>query len=79
MMAFIRHVDIQFKSIYIEKKHIEDSVQATGKLSKQLATVIRENFKMNTHILSKSEIFFFKDERTFKKNYIKPLAKKELK
>ena len=65
MMAFIRHVDIQFKSIYIEKKHIEDSVQATGKLSKQLATVIRENFKMNTHILSKSEIFFFKDERTF--------------
>ena len=141
MMSFIRHLDIQFKSIYIEKKHIQDTVQAIGKLSKQLAEVIRENFdffcsydivkiyydngqvevtrvlasvfnallenvefrkvipseyrlfqvadlictlklaelKMENHALSKSELLFFKDERTFKKNYIKPLAKKELK
>lgn len=44
MMTFIRHLDVQFKSIYIEKKHIEDSVEATGKLSKKLASFIRDNY-----------------------------------
>lgn len=140
LMTFIRHLDIQFKSIYIEKKHIEDSVEATGKLSKKLALFIRENYtffcnfdmvkiyydngqveitrilssvfnallenaefrkvipadyrlfqvadfictlkltelKMENHRLSKSELSFFGDERTLKKNYLKPLAKKEM-
>lgn len=140
LMTFIRHLDIQFKSIYIEKKHIEDSVEATGKLSKKLALFIRENYtffcnfdmvkiyydngqveitrilssvfnallenvefrkvipadyrlfqvadfictlkltelKMEKHRLSKSELSFFGDERTLKKNYLKPLAKKEM-
>lgn len=140
MMSFIRHLDIRFKSIYIEKKHIEDSVEATGKLSKQLAAFIRDNYdffcgfdavkiyydngqvevtrvlssvfnallenvefrkvipadyrlfqvadlictlkltelKLNNHLLSKSEIYFFENERTLKKNYLKPLDKKEL-
>ena len=140
MMTFIRHMDIRFKSIYIEKKHIEDSIEAVGKLSKQLASFIRDNYnffcnfdivkiyydngqvevtrilssvfnamlenvefrkvmpsdyrlfqvadlictlkiaelKMKNHMLSKSEMFFFGDERTLKKNYIKPLMKKEL-
>ena len=32
MMTFIRHIDVHFKSIYIEKKHIEDTIEATGKL-----------------------------------------------
>ena len=45
MITFIRHIDIQFKSIYIEKKHIEDMVEATGKLSKQLAAFIRNNYQ----------------------------------
>ena len=45
MMTFIRHLDVKFKSIYIEKKHIEDSVEATGKLSKQLAAFIKENYQ----------------------------------
>lgn len=140
MMTFIRHVDIRFKSIHIEKKHIEDTVEATGKLSKQLATFIRDNYqffcsydtvkiyydngqvevtrilssvfnallenvefrkvyptdyrlfqvadlictlkltelKMQEHQLSKSEVYFFNDERTLKKNYLKPLSKKEI-
>ena len=140
MMSFIRHLDIRFKSIYIEKKHIEDFVEATGKLSKQLAAFIRDNYdffcgfdavkiyydngqvevtrvlssvfnallenvefrkvipadyrlfqvadlictlkltelKLNNHLLSKSEIYFFENERTLKKNYRKPLDKKEL-
>lgn len=34
MMSFVRHLDIKYKTIYIEKKHIDDSVEATGKLSK---------------------------------------------
>lgn len=140
MMSFVRHLDVKFKSIYIEKKHIGDSVEAVGKLSKQLSAFIRDNYsffcgfdivkiyydngqvevtrilssvfnallenvefrkvmptnyrlfqvadlictlklaelKMNNHILSKSEIYFFGDERTLKKNYLKPLSNKEM-
>ncbi len=140
LMSFVRRLDIQFKSIYIEKKHISDSVEAIGKLSKQLSIFIRENteffnsfdvvkiyydngqvevtrilssvfnallenvefkkvipadyrlfqvadlictlklteLKANRHLLSKSEIYFFENERTLKKNYLKPLGKKEM-
>ena len=140
MMTFIRHIDVQFKSLYIEKKHIQDTIEATGKLSKQLAAFIRNNYeffcsydtvkiyydngqievtrilssvfnallenvefrkvlpadyrlfqvadlictlklselKMTNHLLSKSEIYFFNDQRTLRKNYLKPLARKEL-
>lgn len=34
MVAFTRQVDIKYKCFYIEKNHIEDVVEATGKLSK---------------------------------------------
>ena len=140
LMTFARKTDIKFKSIYIEKKHIDDSIETTGKLSKQLAMFIRNNLeffmgydcvkiyydngqvevtrilssvfntlldnvefkrvipsdyrlfqvadlvctlkltelKMESHILSKSETYFFKDIRTFKKNYLKALKDKEL-
>ena len=140
LMTFARKTDIKYKSIYIEKKHIDDSIEATGKLSKQLAMFIRNNLeffmgydcvkiyydngqvevtrilssvfntlldnvefkrvipsdyrlfqvadlvctlkltelKMESHILSKSETYFFKDIRTFKKNYLKVLKDKEL-
>ena len=46
LMAFIRHIDISYKTIYIEKKHIKDSIEATGKLSKQLSSLIRENMDL---------------------------------
>lgn len=140
MMSFVRHLDIRFKSIMIEKKHVNDSVEATGKLSKQLASFIRENMeffysydivkvyydngqvevtrilssvfnallenvefrkvtpadyrlfqvadlictlklvglKADVHALSKSEKYFLGDERTLKKNYLKPLQDKEM-
>lgn len=45
MMSFIRHLDIHFKSIVLEKKHVNDSIEATGKLSKQLAVFIRDNLE----------------------------------
>ena len=140
LMAFIRKTNIHYKSIYIEKKHIEDSIEATGRLSKKLSGFIREHYsfflafdrikiyydngqvevtrilssvfntlldnvefrrvipseyrlfqvadlictmtleelKMDSHCLSKSELSFFQDERTLKKNYLKPLKAKEL-
>lgn len=34
--------------------------------------------KLENHQLSKSEMHFFGDERTLKKNYLKPLARKEI-
>ena len=45
MMSFVRHLDISYKSFYIEKKQIDDSVDAIGKLSKQIASFIRENME----------------------------------
>lgn len=45
MMAFIRQVNILYKSFYIEKKHISDVIEATGKLSKQLSQFIFEHYE----------------------------------
>ena len=135
-MAFVRHIDIEYTTIYINKKEVKDSVDAAGKLSKQLSRFIRDHYefflaldsikvyydngqveltriissvfntllenvtfrkvipsdyrlfqvadlvctlslvelKLDSHSLSKSELLFFKDERTLKKNYLKPLA-----
>lgn len=139
LMAFIRRLDIHIKSVYIEKRGVEDFVEATGNLSKQLAAFIRSNLqfflkfdsikiyydngqvevnrilaavfnalldnvefrkvipsdyrlfqvadlvctlklvelKMERHALSKSEKYYFGDERTLKKNYLKPIHQKE--
>ena len=140
LMAFVRKTNINYKAVYIEKKHIDDSVEAAGKLSKRISSFIRDHYdyflsfdcvkvyydngqievtrilssvfnsllenvqfrkvipsdyrlfqvadmictlklselKMNNHTLSKSELAFFQDERTLKKNYLKPLKEKEL-
>jgi hypothetical protein len=43
-----------------------------------ICTLKLTELKMENHQLSKSEVFFFNDERTLKKNYLKPLSKKEL-
>ena len=43
-----------------------------------ICTLKLTKLKMEKHSLSKSEKYFFQDERTFKKNYIKPLERKEL-
>lgn len=44
MMSFVRNADIKCESFYIEKKHIGDSIEASGKLSKIIATFIREYY-----------------------------------
>lgn len=45
MVTFIKHIDVRFKCFFIEKKHIEDSVEAVGKLSKQIANFIRDHYQ----------------------------------
>ena len=44
-----------------------------------ICTLKLTELKMENHFLSKSEKFFFKDERTLKKNYLKPLKELEVK
>lgn len=44
MVAFTRQLNVSFKCFHIEKKHISDTIEASGKLSKQLAAFIRENY-----------------------------------
>ena len=140
LMTFTRKLDIRYKSIYVEKKNGLDEIELTGKLSRQLADLVRQNtnffteydivkvyydngqtqvtkilvsvfttllnnvkfikvipsdyrlfqvadlictlklteLKLERHILSKSEQYFFQDDRTFRKNYLKPLDKKQL-
>lgn len=139
MVAFIRQVNIRYKCFYIEKKHISDVVDATGKLSKQISQFIRDHYeeflsfddvkiyydngqvevskilssvfnvmlpnpifrkvkpleyklfqvadlfctlelvrlKLENNMFSKSEKTFFGNMRDLKKNYLKPLGKKE--
>lgn len=140
MMSFLRQVDIKYKTVYIEKKHISDEVEAAGKLAKQLSRFLQDNMSMfasydavkvyydngqielnkilssvfnifldnvefrkvipsdyrlfqiadlvctlqllelkcDNHVLSNSEKRFFENDRTLKKNYIKPLKQKML-
>lgn len=43
-----------------------------------VCTLVLTKMKMEEHRLSVSDLRFFKDERTLKKNYLKPLYEKEL-
>lgn len=44
MVAFIRQIDIRYKCFHIEKKHISDVVESTGKLSKQISQFIHGHY-----------------------------------
>ncbi len=44
MMGFIRKIKIKHKSFYIERRHAEDITEATGQLSKQIGTWIKNNY-----------------------------------
>ena len=45
MVAFIRQINIRYKCFCINKKHIQDVVEATGKLSKQISQFIRDHYE----------------------------------
>ena len=139
MVAFVRQIDIRYKCFHIEKRHVEDVVEATGKLSKQISAFVRDhyeeilsfdnvkiyydngqvevskiissvfnallpnpifrkvmpkeyklfqvadllctleltNLKLESGLFSKSERVFFGNIRDLKKNYLKPISKKE--
>ena len=139
MVVFIRQINIRYKCFFIEKKHILDVVEATGKLSKQISLFVNENYeeflsydnvklyydngqveaskilssvfnallpnpifrkvmpadyklfqvadllctmelvrlKLDNNLFSSSEKLFFGNIRDLKKNYLKPLSKKE--
>ena len=57
LVAFIRQVDIRYKCFSIEKKHIEDVVEASGKLSKQISMFIREHFD-DFHSFDQVKIYY---------------------
>ena len=141
MMAFVRQIDIRYKCFFVEKKHLSNVVDITGRLSKKISQFIYENYqeilsfdnvkiyydngqvevskilssvfntllpnpefrkvmpmdyklfqvadlictmklvqiKLDNHMFSKSEKIFFGNLRDLKKNYLKPLNKKEWK
>lgn len=41
--AFLKDIYISYESFYVEKKHIEDEVELTAKLSKQIANFAKDN------------------------------------
>lgn len=45
VMSFFRHIDVNCKTVFIDKKHVTDSVEATGKLAKKISAFIRENYE----------------------------------
>jgi hypothetical protein len=139
MVSFFRQVNIRYKCFHLEKKHVADSVEATGKLSKQIARFVMDHYedflayddvkiyydngqvevskilssvfhatlpnpvfrkvmpsdyklfqaadlictlelvrlKLEENRFSKSEQLFFGNTRELKKNYLKPIRKKE--
>ncbi len=44
MTAFVKSIDIRYKCFYVEKKHIENSVEATGRLSLKISQFIKEHY-----------------------------------
>lgn len=45
MMAFFKQADIKVKSFCIEKRQVEDRLDAVGKLAKQMAGFIKDNYE----------------------------------
>ena len=45
LMTFIRHIPVKFKTIYIEKKQMENSTDTVGALGKQLGRFVRSNME----------------------------------
>ena len=45
MMAFVRQIDIRYKCFFVEKKHLSNVVDITGRLSKKISQFIYENYQ----------------------------------
>ena len=45
MVTYIKHCNIRYHCFHIEKKHIDDSVQASARLSLQISRFIRDHYQ----------------------------------
>ena len=45
MVTFIKHCNVKYHSFHIEKKHIEDSVQASAQLSLLISRFLRNHYE----------------------------------
>ena len=45
IVAFSRQLDVKYRSFIIEKKEVEDAVEAVGRLSRQIATFIKDKYE----------------------------------
>ncbi len=62
----------------VEFKKVIPSQYRLFQVADLVCTLKLAELKMENHILSKSEHFFFNDERTLKKNYLKVIRDKEI-
>lgn len=44
MVAFLRQIDVRYKTFYIEKKNFTDVIDATGQLAKLISNFIKDNY-----------------------------------
>ena len=45
MIAFIRQINIRYKCFHIEKKHVSDAVETSGRLARQISQFIMEYYE----------------------------------
>ncbi len=62
----------------VEFKKVLPSKYRLFQVADLICTLRLTQLKSEKHLLSKSELYFFSDARTFTKNYLKPLASKEI-
>ena len=62
----------------VEFRKVIPSEYRLFQVADMLCTLKLAELKMNDHLLSKSELHFFRDVRTLKKNYLKVIEKKEM-
>lgn len=67
MVTFLRQSGVKYKVLHIEKKHIKDIVEATGKLSKQISFFIKEHYD---YLLSFDQVKIYYDNGQVELNKI---------
>ncbi len=67
MVAFVKQLDIHYKTFHIEKRHMLDTVDSTGKLGRLISDFIKENY---AEFLSYSTIKIYYDNGQIEVNKI---------
>ena len=45
MTTFVKHIDVRYHCIHVEKAHLEDTMEIVAQLSKQISSFIKENYQ----------------------------------